>query len=104
MSDGKNETSMTEVLTLLKKQQTQIDELVKLVGKPGTSSAPHVPSEPSKPRDRGLNKDGQRVCFRCRKTDHMIRDCPYPPPPGRTDNRAPADVTGVSVATSSQGN
>ena len=30
-------------------------------------------------RGRGINNQGQRVCFNCNKADHMIRDCPTRP-------------------------
>lgn len=85
--EGSTETesqSLTSMLDLLKKQQAQIDDLTKLVAamKPNEDRTAKgenaTPLTSTKQSDRGRDKDGQKVCFRCRKSDHFVANCPYP--------------------------
>lgn len=84
----KSEVTTEGLLEIVKKQQEQIEMLSKLVqskptqnknqikdNKQDNSSQHGQPSSQAKTYKNGK----ERACFRCQQTDHIVKDCPYPP-------------------------
>ena len=62
-------TAVDPLVQMLQEQQ----ELMKSL----SAEVKELKTNPS--RSRGLNDQGQRVCFHCLQADHFIRDCPSKP-------------------------
>ena len=88
-ADSSNpQANMGDMVDILRKQQEQINDLVKMMATLKQNNSATVATDQlskgtaptTQRRDRGRNQEGQRVCYRCRKTDHLVADCPCPAP------------------------
>ena len=76
----------TTILDRLVKQQSQIDDLMKLMtqmmlsqGKWVGQADMEASTASDQKWDLGRDRQGQSVCFWCRRTGHMVAECPWPP-------------------------
>ena len=71
-------SALDEIKEMVRKQQAQIDALMRLVPGPGANAGS---SQPRRVSRAGQGSGGQLICFRCDQPGHIARQCPTVRPP-----------------------